>query len=619
MKTFTGSLFVKLSVFVLLCLIVPVFGISVLCGSSAYDEGLYEKEVSFANSPSCRYFVRTELANVREYIYWNDIEGLISDEYYFDHKNFAYAIFDAEGRKVFSTVKPGFVKVVSDYPAKEVTEEGETVAEYTINGYVAGTISNSSSGYKENVKFNFLKEYRMLFLYCAGGSFALCALLCIYLAAFSGYDKNGILELRFLNSIEVDILLVIYGIAMFPLIEYTAETVRYQYSDIYKVVLVFLLFAVMTALTLVVVMNLSAHFKMKHWWKHSIIWQFGNAVVKFFCWALKGISIMWKLAAIVAAYSFCLLILGFLSEDWSIGPFAIFAALLVIAAGVCIAIWFGSQLKKIELGGRAIAGGDFDYRIESEKLWPMLREHADNLNGAAKGMSRAVDDRMKSERFKTELITNVSHDLKTPLTSIVSYVDLLKKEDIENENAKEYIEVIDRQSAKLKKLTEDLVEASKASSGAVTVNREILNIGELINQSVGEFSEKLEAAEILPVINIPEEEVKVFTDGRLLWRVFDNLIQNIIKYAQPGTRAYFDLLEGDGFAVLTIRNISKEPLNMTAEALMERFVRGDASRNSEGNGLGLSIASSLTELCGGVFELTLDGDLYKVTITLPVA
>ena len=233
------------------------------------------------------------------------------------------------------------------------------------------------------------------------------------------------------------------------------------------------------------------------------------------------------------------------------------------------------------------------------------------------GMSKAVDDRMKSERFRTELITNVSHDLKTPLTSIVSYVDLLKKENIENETALGYIDVIDRQSAKLKKLTEDLVEASKASSGAVSVNKEILNIGELINQSVGEFSEKLEAAEITPVINLPEEEITVCTDGRLLWRVFDNLIQNIIKYAQPGTRAYFDLTEAEYNAVLTIKNISKDPLNMTAEALMERFVRGDASRNSEGNGLGLSIAKSLTELCGGVFELTLDGDLYKVTITIP--
>ena len=251
----------------------------------------------------------------------------------------------------------------------------------------------------------------------------------------------------------------------------------------------------------------------------------------------------------------------------------------------------------------------------------MLRRHAYNLNCAADGMSKAVEDRMKSERFKTELITNVSHDLKTPLTSIVSYVDLLKKENIENENALEYIEVIDRQSEKLRKLTEDLVEASKASSGAISVSKEVLNIGELINQSVGEFSEKLEAAEISPVINLPEKEVFVCTDGRLLWRVFDNLIQNIIKYAQPGTRAYFDLTELEGTAVLTVKNISKEPLNMTAEALMERFVRGDASRNSEGNGLGLSIAKEIMNVLGGSISAksTDDGQTGAIfSLSIPV-
>lgn len=331
---------------------------------------------------------------------------------------------------------------------------------------------------------------------------------------------------------------------------------------------------------------------------------------------MRNIGITWKLALAVAGYSFVVYFFGILSTGYNLGAFAVLLALFIIVAGICIVIWFGSQLRKIKRGGEAIANGDFDYRINSRELWPALRGHAYNLNSAAMGMSKAVDDRMKSERFRTELITNVSHDLKTPLTSIVSYVDLLKKENIENETALGYIDVIDRQSAKLKKLTEDLVEASKASSGAVSVNKEILNIGELINQSVGEFSEKLKAAEITPVINLPENEVYVCTDGRLLWRVFDNLIQNIIKYAQPGTRAYFDLTEAENNAVLTIKNISKDPLNMTAEALMERFVRGDASRNSEGNGLGLSIAKSLTELCGGVFELTLDGDLYKVTVTV---
>ena len=225
-----------------------------------------------------------------------------------------------------------------------------------------------------------------------------------------------------------------------------------------------------------------------------------------------------------------------------------------------------------------------------------------------------MEEQLKGERFKTELITNVSHDLKTPLTSIVSYVDLLQKEDISPERAKEYIEVIERQSAKLKKLTEDLVEASKASSGAIEVHREPVDVAELLSQSVGEYTERLQKASVEPVTSLPEEGCVMNTDGRLLWRVLDNLIQNIVKYAQPGTRAYFDLTKTPDGLFIELKNTSAQALNIPAEALMERFVRGDSARSTEGSGLGLSIAQSLTELLGGTMSLYLDGDLFKVTL-----
>ena len=415
---------------------------------------------------------------------------------------------------------------------------------------------------------------------------------------------------------DFDILLLLVGIGIVAVVD-LMDDMRFAYDDVYKYLAFGVCFAALTFLTLAALMSISAHIKTEKILEHTFLYQIGSAFLKFFRWFMCNIGITWKLGLGVLGYSVLIFFIGALTFTVYDGAIFLLFAIFIIVAATCVAIWFGSQLRKIKRGGEAIANGDFDYRINSRELWPALRGHAYNLNSAAMGMSKAVDDRMKSERFKTELITNVSHDLKTPLTSIVSYVDLLKKENIENETALGYIDVIDRQSAKLKKLTEDLVEASKATSGAVNVNREVLNIGELINQSVGEFSEKLEAAEIVPVINLPENEIFVCTDGRLLWRVFDNLIQNIIKYAQPGTRAYFDLVAEENNAVLTIKNISKDPLNMTAEALMERFVRGDASRNSEGNGLGLSIAKSLTEHCGGTFELTLDGDLYKVIIKIP--
>ena len=232
-------------------------------------------------------------------------------------------------------------------------------------------------------------------------------------------------------------------------------------------------------------------------------------------------------------------------------------------------------------------------------------------------MTRAVEERMRSERFKTELITNVSHDLKTPLTSIVSYVELLKKEDIENPQARSYIEVLDRQSQRLKKLTEDLVEASKASSGAMTVNRERVDLAELLRQCAGEYAERFAAAGVEPVLALPEGDWTVTADGRLLWRVLDNLLQNVTKYAQSGTRCYLELKKTESDTRLEIQNISRQALNIPAEELMERFVRGDASRSTEGSGLGLSIARSLMELMGGGLELLLDGDLFKVTLRFP--
>ena len=635
MKKFYGSLFFKLLAFVMVCIITPFFIGCCFFATEAYEDGMYlpGKTPEFEQTGSAKSFINNRLADINEYIYWNDISGLKKNEYRFDDKNFAYKIYDKNGKEIVSTLKigivgreeihtpeesgsTGYILMIKGFPAEEVNEEGKTVAEYTLEGYIKMPMDPNASGYNEYVKFSFISENRENFISGAIGLFIINAVLCLYLMASSGYDGDGTLDFRGINAVEYDLMLFLSGIGIAALVE-AVSNMRWSYEDIYKYISLGLCFAGLTAITLVVVMSTAAHFKTKKWWKHTLIYECIHIFAKFFGWLAGNLGIGWKLALGVLGYSVLIFFIGALTFTVYNGAIFLLLAIFITVAATCVAIWFASQLKKIKRGGEAIANGDFEFRINSRELWPMLRRHAYNLNCAADGMSKAVDDRMKSERFKTELITNVSHDLKTPLTSIVSYVDLLKKENIENENAIEYIEVIDRQSQKLRKLTEDLVEASKASSGAISVSKEVLDIGELINQSVGEFSEKLETAKITPVINLPEKEVFVCTDGRLLWRVFDNLIQNIIKYAQPETRAYFDLTEFEGAAVLTIKNISKEPLNMTAEALMERFVRGDASRNSEGNGLGLSIAKSLTELCGGTFELSLDGDLYKVKISFP--
>ena len=273
------------------------------------------------------------------------------------------------------------------------------------------------------------------------------------------------------------------------------------------------------------------------------------------------------------------------------------------------------QFRQIFDGGERIAKGDYSHPIHTEKMMYELRTHAENLNNVQTGVAAAVEEKMKSERFRTELITNVSHDIKTPLTSIINYVDLIKKEPTESETMREYIEVLDRQSNRLKKLIEDLMEASKASTGNLPVNPEVCDATVVLTQIVGEFSERAEKKRLEMVVECPQPPVEIYVDGRHLWRIIDNLMGNICKYAQPGTRVYVTLETFHGMVIMTFRNISKDRLKMTGEELFGRFVRGDSSRNTEGHGLGLSIAKSLTELMHGNLAVQIDGDLFKVILS----
>ena len=281
--------------------------------------------------------------------------------------------------------------------------------------------------------------------------------------------------------------------------------------------------------------------------------------------------------------------------------------------------WWAYGYYRLRQGTKTIAGGDLEYQIDTTRMPYDLRLQAEDLNNISVGLAGALDEKMKSERFKAELITNVSHDLKTPLTSIINYVNLLKSTQQTDPKAAEYIEVLDRKSQRLKKLTEDLVEASKASTGVLSVTREKIGMGQLIDQALAEWEEKLSDRKLTLVSTLPEGETWVYADGRHLWRVIDNLLSNCAKYAMEGTRIYLDLERGKGQVALSVKNISRDPLNVPAEWLMERFVRGEESRSTEGSGLGLSIARSLTELQGGTFDLAVDGDLFKAIVTLPQA
>ena len=233
-------------------------------------------------------------------------------------------------------------------------------------------------------------------------------------------------------------------------------------------------------------------------------------------------------------------------------------------------------------------------------------------------MKAAVTEQVKAERLKTDLITNVSHDLKTPLTSIISYVDLLKRENIESPRVQEYIAVLEQKSARLKNLTEDLVEASKASSGNISLELIPIHYTEILQQSLGEFEDKLAARSLQVLTTFPQEDILILADGRQLFRVLENLLNNCCKYALQGSRVYVDLQKDEEEATFTMKNISEAPLNVSPEELTERFVRGDVSRSTEGSGLGLSIAKSLTKLMNGKMKIEIDGDLYKVSLSFPL-
>lgn len=348
------------------------------------------------------------------------------------------------------------------------------------------------------------------------------------------------------------------------------------------------------------------------WYAIRLLWRILKAIGRWIGHLVRSIPVIWRTALVILAAFIFALAIGSNMSVLSLPMLLLYLLLAVFA--LYIAIGFAT----LQRGSKALAEGDYSKPVDTRFLRGDLKRCGENLNKVQQGVQRAVDERLRSERMKTELITNVSHDIKTPLTSIVNYVDLLKKEEIDNPKAQEYLEVLDRQSKRLKKLTEDLVEASKASSGVIPVDCQPTNVNVLLSQLEGEYEERLQKAELTMIVHPAAGDPVVLADGKLLSRVMDNLMNNIGKYAMPGTRVYAAAAADEKESTISIKNVSRNELNVSADELMERFVRGDSSRHTEGSGLGLSIAKSLVELQGGRFELSIDGDLFRADISLPL-
>lgn len=344
------------------------------------------------------------------------------------------------------------------------------------------------------------------------------------------------------------------------------------------------------------------------------LWRIVRAIFRALLHTLARLPLVWKTALVglvIAGAEFLLYINDFYRVRY--GVFLVMKLIELLAV-----LYIAVSLRTLQKGGEKLARGDFSSPIDTRYLLWDFKRYGQELNDVQGGLEQAVQEQMKAEHLKTELITNVSHDIKTPLTSIVNYVDLLKKEDMPSSAAREYIAVLDRQSHRLKKLTENLVEASKASSGALNVELQPTDVNVLLSQIEGEYQERLAACHLTLVTQPPAPGTMIQADSRLLSRVMDNLVSNVCKYAMENTRVYVTAAVRDGQAVISFKNVSRDELNISPDELMERFVRGDASRHSEGSGLGLSIARSLVQLQGGTFALSIDADLFRADIVFPL-
>lgn len=448
----------------------------------------------------------------------------------------------------------------------------------------------------------------------------ICLFLFLMISVGKKEDSNG-----WLRKVPIELLLAVAVFLMVLLFTLSYNFI-WEAVDLILALAMIVVAAVMgTAIVLGFLMILVIKGRQHTLWHGSIChfcYKICRSVLRWFgtrsLYLIQGLPLVWKSAALVfGGILINLFIVVLVIDSYAAGG----AMLLWFVAAVItegLAIYIALGMRKLREGAKRLAEGDLDYEIDKKGLFLDFAVHADDLNRIGEGMSKAVSERMKSERFKTELITNVSHDIKTPLTSIINYVDFLKKEEIENETAKEYIEVLDRQSQRLKKLTEDLLEASKAATGSVKLDIRPCQAGVLMVQVMGEYAERTKEEGLTLVSSIPDERIEIMADGRSMQRIFDNIFSNICKYSQSGTRVYQSLEKINDKAVITYKNTSRYELNITEEELMERFVRGDSSRHTEGSGLGLSIARNLAQLQGGSFRIHIDGDLFKVVMEFPL-
>lgn len=544
-------------------------------------------------------------------------------------ENIRFEIYDSEENLLWKTDRKAAEKEYSfsiwciavndfeysyDYYGKATSNEDNYVT-----GYVDASfpVRDKLAMLNDVTEFVYTWRYALIIL-CAASLIAIIILLVFLLCAAGHSAGHEEVVPGLLTRIPLDLLLFVLICAVAILLTIALES--NIGNNCIQLALVAACVIASAVLCIFFLCDFAIRVKLGKWWRGSITYmvlRFAWRICRGFVGGVKlffnKLPLIWKSVAVyggIMLFESIMLVITYWEMDNYVVIW-ILEHLLLLPVVVYVTL----ALRRLQMGGKALAAGDLSSQVDTRYLVWDLKGHAEDLNSIGLGMSRAVEERLKSERLKTELITNVSHDIKTPLTSIINYSDLICREDSGNEKIAEYAEVLHRQSERLKKLIEDLTEASKASTGNIEVLLSPCQAGVLLEQAAGEYEQRLRDCGLELIVKQPEESVNIMADGRHIWRVFDNLMNNVCKYAQPGTRVYLSLEKKQGKAVFSIKNTSRFALDISSDELMERFVRGDSSRSTEGSGLGLSIARSLTELQKGSMELTVDGDLFKVCLS----
>lgn len=627
------SLWMRVAAWILCFIMTALAAASAVSVAVMLSMGFYTSSKEALREEHLSDILRNECRSVMLYY----LDGMTDIAGRFEYRNFFFTITREDGTVAESTYSgqqvllslaleynPDYFPGADEYFGYGVTLEGEhhprTERPFTVTGYIPANMDQVDNISINSDLIDLGFRYKAALWIIGFLSLIAAFVLFIFLLSAAGHrrGREGIV-LSPIDRIPLDLsagLVIIANAFAFAV-----------FIDIYdfwlQTTALIIIFTADFAMFTGFFVSLAARVKAGGALKNTLIWIVISFIVRlikklfeFVSMLIQNIPLLWKTilgAAIAFCWVFILIIIGMFNPST-----ALFLWFLSWSLFFTVALVITMNLIKLKRGGERLASGNLGEKINTSNMFTEFKRHAEALNSIGDGMTLAVEERLKSERFRTELITNVSHDLKTPLTSIINYVDLLKKEAPENEKARSYIEVLDRQASRLRKLTEDLVEASKASTGNISIELAVCELNELLMQTSGEYGERLSAAGLELIIKKPDEAVRIMADGRHLWRVIENLLNNICKYAQPMTRVYINLDKKGNKAEITFKNTSMYALNITSDELMERFVRGDASRHTEGSGLGLSIARSLVELQNGRMSIFIDGDLFKVTLSFDV-